>query len=907
MNQEPVITEHRSISPIWILPAIALFICSWLLYSSFRDAGVEITIFFEDGTGVVAGKTQVMSRGLQVGLVKDIAPDIANKRIEATVEMDRSVADHLVEDTQFWVVRPRLSARAIEGLDTILSGSYIGIQFGSSTESRREYVGLTSAPPIPPDTPGLHLLLSAEKLGSIRIGTGIYYKNIEIGNVKSYELENDSSILIKIFIEPEFAHLVHEKSRFCNASGIEISGKLPNLKLKMESLASLLQGGILLYTPPALQHTPPAVNNQSYRLYTDYESANYGLPMTLALSSGENISEGVTKVMYRGLEAGFVKEISISKDAPWQVTAHILLDPRAEMILRETTKFWMVRPKISPKGIENLRLLLSGPYITFQPGDGEFRNNFKILPEPPPQIPLRPGKTFTLTSNAPSRITTNSQVYFKNVPVGEVIQVEVASSGRSLATTIFIYSEHLHLLSTESVFWVRSGIEVSADLEQGVHLTTSPFQTVINGGISFTTPDKLEKKKNFPPGDGFEFQLWDSYGEAVAAAPTLQRSGKTVRLLAQQAGSLSVGDPILYKNIKIGELKSFRLTGNHREIVFEGLIFREFSDIVGSRTRFFNASGVNLSAGLDGIELNTESLQTIVSGGVSCVNLEDAPPLPPASPYPLFASYSEALSADDMTITLAMDRTSGLREGAAVRYKGVKIGHVSALALDENRTGIIATARIKNNTRELFRKNTRIWVTGPEFSLDGIKNIDTVIPGPYLSLLPGDGPLERTFTLTQEVPHTVLANMDGLGIVLETPHLGSLSIGSPVYYREVEIGRIIGYELSPTFQKVHVFVTIAEPYRPVVRKNTKFWNVSGAKIEGGIFSGVKFSTGSMKTLIKGGVAMATPDNEQTGPPAVPGDHFPLYDKMDKKWLDWNPDVVVLEREQSRQLPAASSK
>ena len=152
-------------SVIWILPIIALCICGWLVYSSYQNAGVEITISFDDATGIIPGKTQVMSRGIPVGLVKKILPDLDNQQIKAIVQMEQAVADHLVEDTLFWVVRAELSASSVQGLDTILSGSYISIQVGTSTTHRHEFTGLSSAPPVSPDTPGLHLQLRAEALG----------------------------------------------------------------------------------------------------------------------------------------------------------------------------------------------------------------------------------------------------------------------------------------------------------------------------------------------------------------------------------------------------------------------------------------------------------------------------------------------------------------------------------------------------------------------------------------------------------------------------------------------------------------------------------------------------------------------------------------------------------------------
>ena len=314
MTEQPVTQKQYGISAVWILPILALSICGWLLYSSYQNRGVEITIYFNDATGIIAGKTQVIAKGIPVGLVKKLQPDLNNKRVKVAIKMEPLVVEYLVEDTLFWIVRPKLSASSIEGLDTILSGSYIGIRVGSSAIPEREFNGLPTSPPVSQDTPGLHIQLRAEKLGSIQTGTGVYYRNIKIGDVEKFQLEGDKNILIDLFIEPQYSHLVRTESRFCNVSGLQIGGKLPSLKIHIESLASLLRGGILLHTPEQLKESPAAQNKHIFPLYPDFESANYGLPMTLKLASGEDIVEGTTKIMYRGLEAGFVKEIRVNND-----------------------------------------------------------------------------------------------------------------------------------------------------------------------------------------------------------------------------------------------------------------------------------------------------------------------------------------------------------------------------------------------------------------------------------------------------------------------------------------------------------------------------------------------------------------------------------------------------------------
>jgi len=901
MTPAPIVKKSRGISSIWILPIVALCICGWLLYSSYQNAGEEITIFFKDASGITPGKTQVVTRGIPIGLVTEITPDLLRQQIKATVKIDNEAVDYLVEDTLFWIVRPELSASSVRGLETILSGSYIGVQVGSSKVKKIEFKGLLSPPPVSLETPGLHLHLRAEALGSIQVGTGIYYRNIEIGKVEKYQLDRDKSILIDIFIKPEFANLVRSGSRFCNASGLQVSGKLPNIKVQVESLASLLKGGILLHTPEQLQDSELVTNGHTFSLYKDYESANYGIPMTLTLTSGKDIVEGSTKVMYRGLEAGFVKEISINDDEHKTVTAHILLDPRAELILKESTKFWLVKPEISPSGIQNMQLLLSGAYITFQPGTGGFSDHFTLLPDPPARAPLRPGKSFILVSENPTEVSQNSPIYFKNISVGKVVEVDLEKSGRNIQTKIYVYEEYLHLLSTKSIFWMHSGINLNASIEEGVSLTTGPLTKMLLGGISFTTPDKLAKKKNFTPDKNFRFTLHETYKDAISGVKELQKTGKKISIVSENASSLSIGSPILHKNIKIGVIEDFSLTTDQQNVLIDCIIYNEYVNLIQARTRFYNTSGFQFSAGLGGVHFQTGSVQSVLAGGIGCLNIPDAIPIKKGTPYPLYTDLQGALHADEIELTIVFQTTKGLREGAPIRYKGIKIGQVKTLTLADDLQTIIGKVLINQSVKDIFRENTKLWVAEAEINLNGVKNVETIVFGSFLNVLPGNGPLQYNFTALNDPPRTEIANMDGLGIVVDAKHLGSLGPGSPVYYRQVQVGKVTGYELSPTFQKVHIYISIADRYRAVVRSNTRFWNVSGATIEGGLFSGVKVSTESFEAIMKGGIALATPDGEKVGAAASAGDHFTLYDAAKKEWLDWNPDIILLELEESKEM------
>lgn len=738
METTPELKKKKGISPVWILPIIALLISVWVAYTSYQNAGISIVIYFEDASGITPGKTQVVYRGIPIGSVAKLEPDLDKGRIKVLVNVDKSAEDLLVEGTRFWIVRPEISAASVQGLETLLSGSYIGIQPGISTEPAKTFAGSSSLPPIPPETPGLHVKLRAGELGSIQIGSGIYYRNIRIGSANKFDLEPGSdSVIISTYIKPEYAYLVREGSRFSNASGIHISGKLTNLDVRIESLASLMKGGIVLFTPEMLKDTKPAKNGHIFSLYKDVDSARYGIAMTLQLASSMGITEGETKLIYRGLVAGVVKKIEFNDDQRHSVTAHIMLDPRAERILRGGTRFWIVRPEISLERIENLDALLSGPFITFIPGEGPFQDHFEILPEPPPQKPLRPGSELLLTAPQSYSIHKGAPVKYKEKKVGEVLDVELNENSEKFEILVFIYRQYEQLVRPASVFWSDGGISFEANLS-GVSLKSSSLNTVLNGGISFITPENGPVEQSVHTTE-VEFPVYKSYAEAVAHSPLLQPEGYHFQLETVEPKPFKVGTPLYYKKIEVGKVTGFGLSPDNRTVLIDCFIEEKYADTVNSSSRFFDIGGISVKGGLSGFAVDVQSLQSIVTGGIGYFTPKEGARHNKNAVFPLYAAESEAEAFDKIQISVRFKESDNLQIGSPVKYKGVTIGKVRDLHFAENMNDILVSLLIDKEAEPFFRNGTMIWLEKAEVSLSGIKNLKSILQGSFLTLLPGSG------------------------------------------------------------------------------------------------------------------------------------------------------------------------
>ncbi|MBM3992507.1 MAG: MCE family protein, partial [Planctomycetes bacterium] len=246
---QPAVANKRHIAPIWLLPFIALLVGVWLVWRSLLDIGPTIYIEFESGEGIVANQTQVKYKGIVIGTVKNLVNKEDFSGVIAEVEMDKGIRKKrggVPKESQFWLVQPQVSLAGISGLNTILSGNYIGAQLSEpgnklSGERAEHFVALKEPPPMPMSVPGLHIRFKTNQVGSLGMGAPIFSRQIKIGSVQSTAMAADGSgVEIGAFIEPQYANLVRKNTRFWNASGVTINAGLGGVNIQTESLVSIM-------------------------------------------------------------------------------------------------------------------------------------------------------------------------------------------------------------------------------------------------------------------------------------------------------------------------------------------------------------------------------------------------------------------------------------------------------------------------------------------------------------------------------------------------------------------------------------------------------------------------------------------------------------------------------------------
>jgi len=264
----------RSVQLVWLIPLLAALVGGWLAVKSILDKGPTVTISFLTAEGLEAGKTKLRYKDVQIGLVTDVSLSPDTSKVIVTAELVKDANRYLVEDTRFWVVRPRISGGTVSGLGTLLSGSYVGVDLGKSAGHRKEFVGLEVPPVIASGVPGREYVLHASNIGSLDFGSPVYFRRLQAGQVSGHSLDRDGKgVTIRVFINSPYDKFVNANTRFWQASGIDISLDASGFKVDTESIVSILIGGLAFETPVESVHLPQAAPDTQFRLFPSIQLA----------------------------------------------------------------------------------------------------------------------------------------------------------------------------------------------------------------------------------------------------------------------------------------------------------------------------------------------------------------------------------------------------------------------------------------------------------------------------------------------------------------------------------------------------------------------------------------------------------------------------------------------------------
>jgi paraquat-inducible protein B len=310
---------HRARIPlVWVVPAVAALIGAWLGLHAYLEHGPTITVTFRDASGVEAGKTKVRYQSVDIGDVKSVTLAADGRTVHVTLETAKFATPFLRADSQFWIVRPRLGTTGVSGLGTLLSGAFIAMDTGTSTQPARDFTGLERPPAVAGTAMGRQFVLHTADVGSLAVASPAYFHRIQVGQISSVALDPDGrSVTLRVFVDAPYDRFVTRDTRFWHASGVDLEVDSAGFHVQSQSLTTIVAGGIAFEAPPDSAATAPAPEDSRFRLAPNRQVAMQPADETTERyilffdESLRGLAPGAT-VEFRGVAVGRVVQLNLT-------------------------------------------------------------------------------------------------------------------------------------------------------------------------------------------------------------------------------------------------------------------------------------------------------------------------------------------------------------------------------------------------------------------------------------------------------------------------------------------------------------------------------------------------------------------------------------------------------------------
>lgn len=520
IDEVKVLRKRVIVSPLWIMPIAAAIISIWMIVNGHLNSGDDIKIEFESSVGIVAGKTPLMYRGMEVGKVTEISiaenrPD----RVLIALRLKKGAEDLAKEGAAFWIVRPKIGVQEISNLDTLLTGAYIAVKPPSLDANnllrlpkRNYFIGRTVSPSDDPCTDCSILTFTSSSKSNLKEGSGIFYRDFKVGHVSSIQLDHKlDKIIFKATIDSKFSSLLAHPIYLWKQKALDVDYSTNNLSIELAPLTGVLEGRIELGV--LFDGKPNA--SEVLRLYSsDVEGKKEMMRLTggkvvsFIIADNSSIKEA-SPIIYKQMQIGELDRFQLAKDGI-NITLQGYIYPRFSHLINKRSVFYTQSAAQIDTANFNLklaapeRLMRGGIELMHATDDIDYGRstrypiyNSKAEAEQF-LIGQRPGLRVILSANKKRSIEVGSPVLFRQFPVGDVEWIKLLPNGKQLQIGIYIQKEYQHLVQLGSKFWSASGVQASLSLSSGLKLQTESLKSIVAGGISFATlaQDTSAKAKN---------------------------------------------------------------------------------------------------------------------------------------------------------------------------------------------------------------------------------------------------------------------------------------------------------------------------------------------------------------------------------------------------------------------------
>jgi len=713
------------------------------------------------------------------------------------------------------------------------------------------------------ETKGKQLTLILNSVDGLNVKKSpVMFNGVKVGNIEDIKIDENNLNHFKAYLSmyKKYDYLVKKGTKFWKVSP-EIS-----LNKGIKNLGTIITGSYIEILPPKLAKKELIKLPNKYN-FIALDSPPLNGIITTIKTKNSSFSIG-TILIYKGIQVGKIIDKNLQNNYIYYT---VIIYNKYKNVLSQDTKFIPLNSlefQASLKGIKftipSLKNLITGAIKIETAKIGKPKKEYSFFT---PKKTLK-GYRFTIISDT----KLPSSLVYKGFKVGEIIKSELIKN--KIYNRFIIYSQYQNLINNSTLFYRLNSLELKASLNS-FSLQIPDLKSAVLGGISFITPQKTSLNKK-------EFKVFESKN-SLDEYLYKKNGAKMLILLTKNLNFIKKDTLITYKGLNAGKVVDYRYNSKNNYIEIQVLIKKPFIKLINKTTKFYTKSGINVKADLNGVKIQTPTINSLVNGEISFVTKENK-----KDNTKIFTllKYNDLTKNNYFTINLIMDKTNGIKQGSKLKYKGFTLGSVENIIFDQNITAII---KINKKYRYLFGKNSKLYLETFQAGLNGIKNPDSIVFGSNIVLIADKNDGFRNNFIPDSINPINSYYQKGLRIVLCAKSKAGLNVNSPIYYRKVRIGHIEKIKLSQTAQNVEIFLFIKPKYANIIRTNSKFFNTGILAIKANLL-GIKIKTGTIESMIKGGVEVITPNNP--GQKVKNGAIFRLYDKPKEKWFEYKPKLKI---------------
>ena len=840
---KPKLVEKNKLSFIWILPLIILGVLGWIAYESYAKKGTNITVVFKSAEGLKENITPLEYKGLQLGKVTKISMHEDLQSVKVNILVNNDVARYVAnEGSKFWIKKPTISLTKISGLNTLISGYKIELSPRFKTQDdynkgayQDYFEGLDTQPNDEWELNGYYInLIASNDKDNIEVGTPIFYNKFQIGEIVAKEFRYEK-VFLSAYIYDKFNYLVNKSSKFVMNEALKVNYGASGLNIELGSLYSALVGGITVIT--SNKDDAKIENSDIYEVYASKDDLKNKEYFTINFTDVSGI-EANTPIMFKGIEIGKVLEVNLNKDV---LTTKAYVYDEYKYLLTDKTRFFVEEPTISLDGVKNLGNIIKGNYISLDYKDGEFNNKFFGVTKKDLKKSLNTIKIDLVTDNLNS-INERSKIYYKNIEIGRVDSYDLSNDYKSVKISILIDEKYKDLVNDNSKFYDMSSklVEIkSFDLS----VNYSGLESVLNGAVGLVSnkgEGKLSKK---------EFTLYQSYKD-IEKVNRDKNSGFVVYTEFDNSFVVKENMAVIYKNQEIGFVKNIKFDDAVSKV--ELFIYEDFRQYIKNTSRFFKKPKFDFKASLSGVLFEVDNFTSLLEGSIELDNSSKIP----LGNHEIYSSFDDMQMATNM-VTIIFDDVEGLQEDfSKIVYKGANIGKVKKISLNKNQK-VEVKVIIDKDFKEFAKDETIFYLKKPRISLQEVANVGSTVMAVNIGVIKSQNGEYQTKFIGSDKEPSVNSHL-GTIIKVEDKTASSVNVDSPIYYKNVQIGKVLKVDLSSDASKVVIDCLIYDKYTKFVRTNSEFYDISGFEMEFSIFSGSKIESNTITSIIKGGLVVVTP-------------------------------------------------